>query len=335
MADTQALHSSSDHTYARDDAQVSVVIPCYNASRFLEAALASAVEQTRPALEIILVDDGSLDGSATLAEHFASQHPMVRVLRHTRNIGAAAARNTGLLAARGEVVAFLDADDIWAPEHLEVLVGLLERHPTAMLATTDAQAFGDATYRWEQRVPVGPPVRMFWPAFEYWIVPQNAVAVRVAAAREIGGYDESAHGAEDYEFVLRLAWRWPFVASERITVWYRCHPGQQSAQSAQQHDALRRLRVQFTNRVAAEAAPDDARRMRRFVIRDWWAQVQMAQSPEQQRTLASGPGLRSMTWSEAVIIRVLGRAALVLASPVARLARVAIQPVRRALKQTR
>jgi hypothetical protein len=187
-----------------------------------------------------------------------------------------------------------------------VVGGLLDRYPGAALAATNAEAFGEWSYAWEHKVPVGPPARVFWAAFESWIVPQCACAVRTALAREIGGFDEGAHGAEDYDFALRLAWRWPFVASERVTARYRRHPEQQSARPAVQYRALRRLRAAFTDRVAAEATPADAGRMRRFVIDDWWGLVKAAAAAEvpfADRSLLAGPGLRRLPWRDAADVQ--------------------------------
>jgi glycosyltransferase involved in cell wall biosynthesis len=94
---------------------VSIVVPCYNASRFICETLRSAISQTHAPLEIIVVDDGSVDNSASLAESFG---PPVRVVRQA-NQSQACARNRGIGEARGEWIAFLDADDVWLPAKLE------------------------------------------------------------------------------------------------------------------------------------------------------------------------------------------------------------------------
>lgn len=100
---------------------VSVVIPCYNAARFLPEALHSAVTQTHPPLEVLVIDDGSTDASAQVAENFGAP---VRVLRQA-NQGEAVARNRGFDEASGEWIAFLDADDVWHPTKLERQVALM------------------------------------------------------------------------------------------------------------------------------------------------------------------------------------------------------------------
>ena len=101
---------------------VSIIVPCFNAERWLAAALESALAQTWPAKEIIVIDDGSRDGSLAVAHSFSSRG--VRVL-HQPNAGASMARNAGLRAARGDLIQFLDADDLLAPDKIEGQVGLL------------------------------------------------------------------------------------------------------------------------------------------------------------------------------------------------------------------
>jgi glycosyltransferase involved in cell wall biosynthesis len=109
---TAATHASAKPADAAPDARVvSVVMPCHNAARYVEEAVGSALGQTHRALELVVVDDGSTDGSGALLDRLAAAEPgRMRVL-HTACRGAYPARNAGLHEARGEFVAFLDADD--------------------------------------------------------------------------------------------------------------------------------------------------------------------------------------------------------------------------------
>ena len=103
-------------------ARISVLVPCYNAARYLAEALASVLEQQPSPDEVIVIDDGSTDGSTTIAESFG---PPVRCVRQEQT-GAAAARNHGVSLASGELVAFLDADDIWPHGSLATRLALLD-----------------------------------------------------------------------------------------------------------------------------------------------------------------------------------------------------------------
>jgi teichuronic acid biosynthesis glycosyltransferase TuaG len=105
---------------------VTVVTPVWNAADTLGAAVASVRAQTRGDWEMLIVDDGSTDGGRALAEALAAADDRIRVLGRAERRGAAAARNEGIRAARGRVIAFLDADDLWRPEKLARQLGYME-----------------------------------------------------------------------------------------------------------------------------------------------------------------------------------------------------------------
>lgn len=106
--------------------QFSVVIPLYNKAAHIAQTLQTVLDQTFESFEVVIVDDGSTDGSGEIAHQFASGR--VRVIRQ-KNAGVSAARNTGIAASRGSYIAFLDADDEWLPDHLAELAGLIEDFP--------------------------------------------------------------------------------------------------------------------------------------------------------------------------------------------------------------
>jgi glycosyltransferase involved in cell wall biosynthesis len=113
---------------------VSVITIFLDAKAFLEEAIGSVLAQTYADWELLLVDDGSTDGSTALARQYAEQHPArVRYLEHPehRNLGMSASRNLGILEARGEFIALLDADDVWLPGKLERQVAVLRQSPRA------------------------------------------------------------------------------------------------------------------------------------------------------------------------------------------------------------
>ena len=126
---------------------ISCVIPCYNGERFLGAALDSVIAQTLPPAEIIVVDDGSTDGStADVAANYGSR---VTYLRQD-NAGPAAARNRGLACARGDFVAFLDADDLWHQDKLARQAVRFEARPELDISVTHLRAFWEFEVRHEQ-----------------------------------------------------------------------------------------------------------------------------------------------------------------------------------------
>jgi glycosyltransferase involved in cell wall biosynthesis len=121
------------------DLRVSVVIPAYNAAPFLAEAVASIRAQERQPAEIIVVDDGSTDQTAEIAVGLGSD---IRVLRQGENLGPAAARNRGIEAATGTVIASLDADDLWPPDAMALLLSRLEQPPCPAIAAGRIEVVG-------------------------------------------------------------------------------------------------------------------------------------------------------------------------------------------------
>ena len=118
--------------------RVSIIMPCYNAARFIGEAVASVIDQTEVSWELLVVDDGSTDGSGDVVRRIAD--PRVRLISQ-ENAGVSAARNAGLSESRGEFVAFLDADDRMRPERLRAALDVFDRHPFLDLVVHDFVRF--------------------------------------------------------------------------------------------------------------------------------------------------------------------------------------------------
>ena len=116
---------------------LSVILPNYNHAQYVESALQALVDQSTPALEVIVIDDGSTDASVEVVENFSKRYPYVRVLRNDRNQGVVASMNRGIQAAKGEFLFFASADDLVLPGFFEHSLLLLARHPNARLSLTD------------------------------------------------------------------------------------------------------------------------------------------------------------------------------------------------------
>ena len=207
--------------------RVSVVIPSYNVAAFLPQAIESVRAQTRPVHEVIVVDDGSTDGTGEVAARLGAI-----CLRTPSNAGPGAARNLGVRAATGDVVAFLDGDDSWDREHCETTVQLLERFADVALAHARVRKFGTETYTPQPPIalPPGVPSAALLTLLEYNTIPQSGVVVRRSVFLEAGGYNESMRYSEDFDLWLRLARRHRFVSTGAVTTNYRVH-GAQATQS--------------------------------------------------------------------------------------------------------
>lgn len=189
---------------------VSVIVPVYNGERYLEAALRSVLDQEYRPLELIVVDDGSEDRSAQIATRF----PEVRLIAQP-NAGPAAARNRGLEAACGELVSFIDADDLWTPGRLAWQLDLLGQRPDLELVGGTIRFFAD------DGSPPSEPVRSF--VF-------GSCLYRSQVFTRVGPLDESLRLSEDVDWFNRA--KEAGVAlhlDDRVALEYRRHAGNVTA----------------------------------------------------------------------------------------------------------
>jgi glycosyltransferase involved in cell wall biosynthesis len=214
---------------------VSVVIPAFNAAPTLGATLQSVLDQDFGDLEVLVVDDASTDATAALADRVASTDPRVRVLRRDRNGGRPAIpRNDGIRAARGALVAFCDADDLWHPAKLQRQVAAMRLHPSLGFVYTIARELRpDTRGGWGTGrllpFPFMASIDLAALRRRNTIVASSVLA-RTALVREVGGFDEtdSLRAMEDFDLWLRLAERAPFGLVPRVLVHYRILPGSTS-----------------------------------------------------------------------------------------------------------
>jgi glycosyltransferase involved in cell wall biosynthesis len=210
-----------------------VVIPAFNAGGFLVEAVASVLAQTRPTVQIIVVDDGSTDGSVDAVAHLP-----VTILATGGGALAAGARNTGLKACSGEFVAFLDADDIWDIDHLATLLDLAARFPAADLFYSRIRRIGeypgDADVWGPDRTPWNPTIALI----QGNRIQPSATMVRRTALARLGEFRAEFPGVEDLDLWLRVARQAPFVGTHQVTVSYRVHPAQTIANKPRMRQSL-------------------------------------------------------------------------------------------------
>jgi len=180
---------------------VSVVIPAYNAERWVRETIASVIAQTYRPLEVLVVDDGSTDGTVAIAESFGDPVTVVR----QANSGAAAARNAGIARSTGEYVALLDADDLWDPAKLAVQVGELERD-RSIGALQCGTAYVDINGRvLEIRRP--PRRATFWDVvrFRGVVALMSTLLIRRSCIERAGAQETRFEGKDEWEWAMRLA----------------------------------------------------------------------------------------------------------------------------------
>ncbi|HEX5322179.1 MAG TPA: glycosyltransferase [Capsulimonadaceae bacterium] len=190
---------------------VSCVIACYNRPVFVRDAIQSALDQTYPALEIIVVDDGSTDDTPQV---LASYGDRIKVVRQ-QNAGTAAARNTGVAEASGKYLAWLDSDDAWLPQKIADQVAVAEEHPETEQVFTLCQAMDENGTPPPPSDPIPTPKAIIRDDILRMMVVESEVMtpsclVRREALDAVGGFDPQ-YSAEDWELNFRLAQRGPFA----------------------------------------------------------------------------------------------------------------------------
>ena len=204
---------------------VSVVMPCFNGARYLEEAVRSVMAQTLRAVELIVVDDGSSDASPDIVARLQAEFGERIVAVAQANAGPYAARNHGLRLARGAFVAFLDADDWWAPDCLEKLHAALETDTSAALAYCGWQNVGLEGSRGEPYVPpdyeLEDKAARFLRAAAPW--PIHAALVRRTVMEEVGGFDLDLPTCMDYDLWLRIGVARPIRLVPEVLAFYRHH----------------------------------------------------------------------------------------------------------------
>jgi glycosyltransferase involved in cell wall biosynthesis len=204
--------------------RVSVVIPTYNRAGLLGLALDSVYAQTWKRFEVIVIDDGSTDGTEAALRPYVERRGL-RVLRQ-ENRGPSAARNRGIEAARGEYIAFLDSDDLWLPIKLAVQVARLDACPGAVMCYSNMLHFDPDTqtlstrYR-PQAVRSGDLYRAL--IYKKLHCAPPTLVVRKAVAERVSGFDESLRLSEDRDFNIRVARHGPILGIPAPLVVVRVH----------------------------------------------------------------------------------------------------------------
>jgi glycosyltransferase involved in cell wall biosynthesis len=204
---------------------VSVVMPCFNAERYLEQAMRSVLDQTLRVVELIVIDDGSTDRSPQIVSRLQADFGGRIVLATQANAGPYAARNHGLRLARCPFVAFLDSDDWWTPDCLERLHAALLADSKAALAYCGWQNIGLEGGRGAPYVPpdyeLEDKATRFLRAAAPW--PIHAALVRRSVIDEVGGFDLDLPTCMDYDLWLRIAVARPIRLVPEVLAFYRHH----------------------------------------------------------------------------------------------------------------
>jgi glycosyltransferase involved in cell wall biosynthesis len=270
---------------------VSAVIVVRDGERFLEEAITSVVSQTYEAWELIVVDDGSTDSSPAIVRRFAERRPdRIRLVAHPghANLGISASRNLGVRHSSGELIGFLDSDDVWVPEKTSEQVAILAHHPQAAMVYGRTQMW----HSWASQ-PGGPkdffydlgvvPERLYGPMELLPMLLRNEAQtpttcnalIRREAYERLGGFEDAFPGLyEDQVFFFKLLLECRTYVSSRCWAKYRQHPGNAPAPfSYVAYYRDRRLFLEWLAGYVARRAPDTA------VARSVAAELRRARRP--------------------------------------------------------
>ena len=251
---------------------ISILMPVWNNERNLREAIGSVQAQTERNWELLLVDDGSEDASLRIALDLAETDPdRIRILRHPggENRGSSASRNLGLRHARGEYLAFLDADDVWLTDCLATQLRVMAAYPEAAMVFCAAERwchlerpFDEAAARsawWGGNyippvAPAGASLGLLsLGTLLQWYLPDESkvpciccVFLRTAVARAVGGFEDAFRGLyDDQAFHAKVALAYPVVAHDACVARYRQHTGSCCAEAREDATVQQVSRAQF------------------------------------------------------------------------------------------
>lgn len=230
--------------------QVSVVIPVYNGEQTIKRALDSVFAQTFPGLEVIVVDDASADRTADIIAQYGDR---LTIIRSTENQGAGAARNKGIVAAKGRWVAFLDSDDAWKPDKLARQVELLDRSSKPVAACATGYNIEKNGRRFAVALNLTPQQFRNDIPFGCTISPGSTLMVERGVFSTIGGFDEALKRLEDWDWLLRFSERYdmvflPEALADIYLTWIKPSNGHDTTERVL--DGIRRMRRKHGSRLA-------------------------------------------------------------------------------------
>ncbi len=232
---------------------ISVIIPTYNRAHVLARAVQSVIDQTLSAQEIIVVDDGSTDNTAEL---MARQFPQCIYIQQP-NLGVSAARNTGIKAANGDWLAFLDSDDEWLPTKLEAQRNLLQQQPDIRICHTEEIWIRNGKRVNQMHKHAKSGGHIFQKCLPLCVISPSSVLIQRSLFDEVGLFDEQLPACEDYDLWLRICATHPiaFVEQPQIKKY-----GGHADQLSQRHWGMDRFRIKALEKIIASGRLDDADR---------------------------------------------------------------------------
>lgn len=244
-----------------------MIIPTFNRASLLARAITSVLAQQVAPGELIVVDDGSGDETASLVARLATRAPLPIRYLHQANRGAAAARNLGIGAAQGSLIAFLDSDDWWLPHKLAIQSAALAAQPRYRISHSRELWFRDGQRFYQKKRHDPPDGPVFLASLGFCLIGMSTLLVQRAVFESYGLFDENLPCCEDYDFWLRVGCREPFL---RVDEALTCKEGGRPDQLSAQHRlGMDRFRIQSLVKLMAgnDLDPDQRRQAAAQLVR--------------------------------------------------------------------
>ena len=235
--------------------KISVIMPAYNAEKYIKEAIDSILIQTFPDFEFIIIDDGSTDSTAEIVNGYSDSK--IRFWPNARNMGVAATLNRGLDLACGEYIARMDADDISMRERFSKQVDYLDTHPNVAVCGTAIELFCNEAVI-GTRFPSTEPEKIKEDLFFSCGIAHPSVMMRRTAILDLGGYDPAFNGMEDYELWCRVADKSKIATLSEILLRYRLHRSQVTQNPSPRYkEQMLNLKQRQITQLGVKAASDE------------------------------------------------------------------------------
>lgn len=215
---------------------LSIIMPCLNAEKYLTEAIENALSQSFQDFELIIIDNGSKDRSLELIKSYIKD-PRVKFLE-CKEAGVSAARNTGIAAAKGKYLAFLDSDDVWYPQKLEKEISFLEKHPEYIGSYSSVDYIDKNGVLLDKSYgkSIGYTGEIYMNLLQGNLIQNPSPILKTEAVKELGAFDTKLSYGEDWDLFIRLAYKGPFYYHPEALCAYRKH----TEQTTQTHDVKSR-----------------------------------------------------------------------------------------------
>ncbi|HEY9676170.1 MAG TPA: glycosyltransferase [Waterburya sp.] len=261
---------------------ISVIVPAYNAERTVLETITSVLNQTFSDFELIVINDGSTDRTIELLN--TVNDPRLKVFSYP-NGGLSAARNRGISQASGEFIAFLDADDLWSADKLELQLAALQQNPEAGVAYSWNYCMDEQGESFYADPPIFATDQVYAQLLmDNFIVNGSNCLIRRQAVESVGEFDKEVAGSADWDYWLRLALHWPFVVVPKHQVFYRISSGSMSANV----EFMERCNLRVIEKTFQSAPPEmqslknqSLARSYRYIAHMYWTRIGTADAAKQ------------------------------------------------------